>query len=133
MRIRVIFEDRTEDLISVIFGVNAWNYNLYYRPKEEEQLMAFDAPYQEPFVSDPNAKTLKDAAMKLMENTSESAEKCTKWVFGYRLRSDKKIKEIMLLARGLEACKRSHICRNRPPGPAVSSARNGRLWIRTFS
>ena len=32
MRIRVIFEDRTEDLISVIFGVNAWNYNLYYRP-----------------------------------------------------------------------------------------------------
>ena len=97
MRIRVIFEDQTEDLISVIFGVNAWNYNLYYRPKEEEQLMAFDAPYQEPFVSDPNAKALKDAAMKLMENTSESAEKCTKWVFGYRVRSDKKIKEIMLL------------------------------------
>lgn len=88
---------KPEDLISVIFGVNAWNYNLYYRPKEEEQLMAFDAPYQEPFVSDPNAKALKDAAMKLMENTSESAEKCTKWVFGYRVRSDKKIKEIMLL------------------------------------
>lgn len=97
MRIRVIFEDRTEELISVIFGVNAWNYNLFYRPKEAEQLLSFDAPYQEPFASDPQAAALKDAALKLMENDTDSAEKCTKWVFGYRVRPDKKIKEIMLL------------------------------------
>ena len=97
MRIRVIFEDRTEELISVLFGVNAWNYNLFYRPKEEEQLLSFDAPYQEPFLSDPHAKALKDASLKLMENTETSAEKCTKWVFGYRVRPDKKIQEIMLL------------------------------------
>lgn len=97
MRIRVIFEDRTEELISVIFGVNAWNYHLYYRPHEREELLSWDAPYQEPFVSDPAAKAMKDTCLKLMENTDPEAEKCTKWVFGYRLRQGKKIKEIVLV------------------------------------
>ena len=32
-RIHVTYTDRTEDLISVIFGVNCWNYNLYYKPR----------------------------------------------------------------------------------------------------
>jgi len=96
MRIRVIFEDATEELISVIFGVNAWNYNLFYRPKDHEGLMAFDAPYQEPFLSDPSAAAMKDAALQLMENTDETAEKCTKWVFAYRITKKVKIKEIML-------------------------------------
>lgn len=97
MRIRVIFEDETEELISVIFGVNAWNYHLYYKPHEHEQLLSWDAPYQEPFASDPDAKALKDASLRLMENTSPDAEKCTKWVYAYKVRSDKKIKKIMLI------------------------------------
>ena len=30
-RIRLLFSDRTEELISVIFGVNAFNYNLLFQ------------------------------------------------------------------------------------------------------
>ena len=80
-RIRLIFDDRTEELISVIFGVNAFNYNLYFRPKAHEgDLSSFGAPYNEPFKSDPNARKLLEDALVMTENTSENAEKMTKWV-----------------------------------------------------
>lgn len=97
MRIRVIFEDMTEELISVIFGVNTWNYNLYYKPHDRENIPSWASPYREPFASDENASRLKDASLMLMENTDVQAEHCTKWVFGYRLHPGKKIKEIMLV------------------------------------
>ena len=94
-RIRLIFDDRTEELISVIFGVNAFNYNLYFRPKAHEgDLSSFGAPYDEPFKSDPNARKLLEDALVMTENTSENAEKMTKWVFAYKPRSDKRIKKI---------------------------------------
>jgi len=104
MRIRIIFDDETEELVSVIFGVNAWNYNLYYRPHDREQLSCWDAPYNEPFTSDENAKALKDACLKLMENTDPEAEKCTKWVFGYKLRPGKTVKEIHFYREGAKHC-----------------------------
>ena len=96
-RIRVIFDDNTEELISVIFGVNAWNYNLYYGAKPKENMNSYDAPYAEPFISDANAAAMKDKALCLMENTDADAEKCTKWVFGYRINNVKKIKEIRII------------------------------------
>lgn len=94
-RIRLVYDDRTEDLISVIFGVNAFNYNLFFKQKDYEgNLMSFGAPYDEPFKSDPRARALLDAALVMTENTSDTAEKMTKWVFGYKPRSDKRIVKI---------------------------------------
>ncbi len=97
-RISVAFDDSTEELIPVIFGVNAWNYNLYFKPKPHEgNLMSFSAPYDEPFRSDKNAKGLLDNCLKLMENKDSTSEKATKWVFAYSIRADKNIKEIKLI------------------------------------
>lgn len=94
-RIRVLFTDRTEELISVIFGVNCFNYNLYFKPKEREgNLMSFSAPYNEPFASDPSAKALLEQSLYMSENTEESAEKASKWVFAYKPRADKEIERI---------------------------------------
>lgn len=94
-RIRIAFDDGNEELISVIFGVNAFNYNLYFRPLPHEgNLMSFGAPYDEPFRSDPGAKTLLDAALCMTENTDPAAEKMTKWVFAYKPRSDKRVVKI---------------------------------------
>ncbi len=94
-RIRILFEDRTEELISVIFGVNAFNYNLYFGQKPNENLFGcFAAPYDEPFRSDPNAKKLLNDALVMTENASPDAEKMTKWVFAYAPRADKRIKLI---------------------------------------
>ena len=95
-RIHVTYTDRTEDLISVIFGVNCWNYNLYFRPKPEEGLLCFEAPYQEPFLSDKHAKVLLDRSLKLTENKSEDAYKASKFVFAYRPDPAKTIKEIAI-------------------------------------
>ena len=82
---RIIFEDKTMELVSVIFGVNAFNYNLYFKPKPNEgNLMSFEAPYDEPFRSDKEAKKLLDGALILNENTADDAEKASKWIFCYK-------------------------------------------------
>jgi len=94
MRIQIVYDDDTEELISLIFGVNCWNYHLYYKPHAHENLNDFGAPYQEPFASDPAAAALKEAALQLMENTDPCAERGTKWVFGYRVRPDKRVREL---------------------------------------
>ena len=40
---RIVFDDETMELVSVIFGVNAFNYNLFYKPKPHEgNLMSFE-------------------------------------------------------------------------------------------
>lgn len=94
-RIRIIFTDRTEELISVIFGVNAFNYNLFFKQKPNEGLFGdFGSPYDEPFRSDANARKLLDNALIMYENKSDNAEKMTKWVFAYIPRADKKIEKI---------------------------------------
>ena len=95
-RIHLTFNDHTEELISVIFGVNAFNYNLFFAPKahENDDGHAFQAPYDEPFRSDPQARALLDNALMMNENTDETARKATKWVFVYRPREDKVLTEI---------------------------------------
>ncbi len=94
-RISVIYEDATEDMISVIFGVNAWNYNLFFKPKDcEGNLNSFAAPYDEPFRSDPEAAKLLSNSLRLMENEDEGAVKATKWVMGYRVRPEKRVVRI---------------------------------------
>jgi len=90
----VEYEDMTEELIFVHFGVNAWNYNIYYKSHDYEKCRYGWNMMQEPFASDPSAKALLDKSLKLMENTDPSAEKRTKFVFCYRLRPGKKIKTI---------------------------------------
>lgn len=95
-RIHVTYTDRAEDLISVIFGVNCWNYNLYYKPRPEEGLMSFEAPYQEPFSTDPAAMELLKRSLKLAENTADDAVRATKFVFAYRPDPAKTIKEICI-------------------------------------
>lgn len=97
-RIKIIYTDKTEDLISVIFGVNAWNYNLYFKTKPHEgNMLSFFAPYDEPFRSDPKAKELLMNCLRMMENTDDTAEKATKWVFAYKLRPDKEITRIQFI------------------------------------
>ena len=92
---RIIFDDKTMELVSVIFGVNAFNYNLYFKPKPNEgNLMSFEAPYDEPFKSDKDAKKLLDGALILNENVSDDAEKASKWIFCYKPRRDKQIVSI---------------------------------------
>jgi hypothetical protein len=103
-RIRVLYDDRTEELISVIFGVNCWNYNLFFKPKPHENIMHFSAPYDEPFRSDPEARKILEESLRLMENTDEACEKATKWVFAYKVRPEKRIIKIDF---GKEEAKRS--------------------------
>jgi hypothetical protein len=105
---RIIFEDKTMELVSVIFGVNAFNYNLYFKPKPNEgNLMSFEAPYDEPFRSDKEAKKLLDGALILNENTADDAEKASKWIFCYKPRPDK---SIVCIEWHKEEGKRADLC-----------------------
>lgn len=84
-RIRLVFADRTEELISVIFGVNAMPYEQLFRPlPHEDASMSFGAPYAEPFLSDPAARALLTDALWMTKNDDPAAEKATRWVFAYR-------------------------------------------------
>lgn len=95
-RIRIIYENRTEDMIPLLFGVNVWNYNLYFKSKPHEgNMMSFSAPYDEPFRSDANAAKLLDDCLKLTENTADNAEKGSKFVLGFKISPEKKIKKII--------------------------------------
>jgi len=97
-RIRIVFTDQTEELVSVIFGVNAFNYSLFFKAKPHEKLdNCFGAPYDEPFRSDPAARRLLEDALIMTENTADTAEKMTKWVFAYAPRADKQLDYIELV------------------------------------
>ncbi len=91
-RIVLKFNDKSQDIISVLFGINAFNYNLFYKPLEiEGNLMSYNAPYDEPFRSDARARELLDACLCLHENTAPDAQKATKFVFAYKPRTGKRI------------------------------------------
>ena len=90
--IDVRYDDNTQDMVSVIFGVNAFNYNLFFKSQEtEDKNNTFNAPYNEPFRSDINAYNLLSSSLILGENTSKDVQKHSKFVFAYRPRNDKKI------------------------------------------
>lgn len=84
-RLRIIYDNCTQVGIPLIFGVNAFNYELYCGSHEREHLPVFDAPYNEPFKSDDNARKLLDAALVLMDNDDPEREKNTRWVFAVKL------------------------------------------------
>lgn len=67
-QVRVVYQDWTQEIIPLIFGLNVWNYDLYHAKKPyETYLTTFDSPYDEPFRSDPEAKQLLDDALCLNE------------------------------------------------------------------
>ncbi|MBR6426587.1 MAG: hypothetical protein IKS28_02040, partial [Clostridia bacterium] len=92
-KIIVIYEDFTQDLIPLIFGVNVWNYNLYYRPKSEEgHCDSFSAPYDMPFSSDPKAKKMLEDSLLLYENKDDTVMRGTKFMFAVASNPEKTVK-----------------------------------------
>ena len=87
---KVVYTDNSEDYFELIFGVNCWSYKLFCKPNEKEK-WPWGAPYDEPFKSDPAAKALLDASLKLMENPSDDYEMGNKWVFGLRTNPKKTV------------------------------------------
>lgn len=94
-KIHIIYDDRTEDLFSILFGVNVWNYDLFEKAKDwEKGISSWGGPFREPFESDKEAEKLFYNCMQLMENTGETVEKNTKWVFGIKVNPNKVIKSV---------------------------------------
>lgn len=84
-RINIIYSDNTMETIHVIFGVNAWNYDLFEEPMESEKgLNQYWGPYPEPFKSDKNAAALLDQSLVLMKN---AAEKPARYILGIKVKS----------------------------------------------
>ncbi|MEW6231568.1 MAG: hypothetical protein AB1566_04525 [Chloroflexota bacterium] len=65
--VRVIYQDGQEDPIPLVFGWNLWWYNYRLGP---------EAPYPEPFASDPGARAALDQALRLYPAGSQPA-----WAF----------------------------------------------------
>ncbi len=84
-KIFIIYSDTTVDVIPIIFGVNLWNYELMNHVKKSETyLNTYGGPYQEPFLSDKNAKNLLDSSLVLMENDTV---KGGKYILGIKTRN----------------------------------------------
>lgn len=67
-----VYEDWTQEIVPLVFGLNVWNYDLYHTKKEyETYLNTFQSPYDEPFSSDPAAKKLLDDALLLNESDGD--------------------------------------------------------------
>jgi hypothetical protein len=74
--IQVQYEGGTMDFIPVLFGVNAWPYELFNLLKENEKsLPTYSGPYPEPFQSNLHAKSLLDDALVLRDTGAEKAMK----------------------------------------------------------
>ncbi len=92
-KIFIIYNDTTADVIPIIFGVNMWNYELLNQVKKSETyLNTYGGPYQEPFLSDKNAKSLLDSSLVLMENDTV---KGGKYILGIKTRN-KPVAKIIL-------------------------------------
>ena len=84
-KIFIVYSDTTVDVIPLIFGVNLWNYELLNKTKTSEiYLNNYRGPYPEPFLSDPEAKSLLNTSLVLMENDTV---KGGKYILGIRTRS----------------------------------------------
>ena len=93
--ITVVFTNGTCERIPVIFGVNCFHYDIFCKPQEfEAEPNVYSPPYDEPFRSDESAARLLDEALRLNWNESEDAQKNTKWVMCYRVKSKAQIKHI---------------------------------------
>ncbi len=80
------YTDWSEERVSVLFGVNAFNYSLFFGRGEDG--------FVEPFRSDPAAKKLLEEMLVLNVSDAPDAAKATKWVFGYKPNPRKCLREI---------------------------------------
>ena len=105
-KIHIDYADGTQDSMPVLFGVNCWNYNLFFKPQPwEDAGQSFEAPYDEPMRSDGNARELFEASLRMLLNDDPDAQKATRWVFAYRLRPDRELEGIRfesVKAQGVE-------------------------------
>ena len=90
-----VYTDHTEYCAPVIFGVNAWNYDLFCKSHAREKLPCFDAPYDEPFRSNAAARALLTDSLHLLDNEDPEREKNTRWVFGFQLDSTREAEKII--------------------------------------
>ncbi len=82
-KIIIVYSDYTQDLFPLIFGVNVWNYNLYYADG-----------YDMPFSSDPKAKKLLDESLLLYENKDDSSARGSKFMFAASADPEKTVEHI---------------------------------------
>ncbi len=88
-RVIVRYADDTLEQVPILFGVNAWPYELFTRPQSGEQSLlntnALKAgPYREPFASDPTAAALLAASLHNLENPD--APKFLRYLMAIRVR-----------------------------------------------
>jgi len=93
-QIRFLYDDRKLEVIPIIFGVNAWPYELFEQIKPHEKgLKTYGGPSREPFASDRQARRLLEESLCLRPN---DAEKGMKYVLAIRTRPVG-IKKILLI------------------------------------
>jgi len=92
-QINIVFDDDTQEIIPLLFGVNIWNYEIINPLKPGETLTTYFGYHPEPFASDSNAAALLEDSLVLMTNDER---KDFKYVFALDL-PGKKVREISLL------------------------------------
>ncbi len=85
-RIEIQYQDDTKTLIPVLFGVNAWSYELFDGLAPGEEYLAVinavkAAPFREPFERDPAAAALLRDSLRLTDGNPCKAER---YVFAVR-------------------------------------------------
>ena len=88
-RVIIRYSDDTLEQVPILFGVNAWTYELFTRPQPDEQgLLNTNAlkagPYREPFAKDPAAAALLASSLRILENPD--APKPLRYLMGIRVR-----------------------------------------------
>lgn len=102
-RVIVRYTDDTLEQLPILFGVNAWPYELFTSPQSGEQSLlntsALKAgPYREPFATDPAAAALLASSLRNLENLD--APKSLHYLMGIRVRPVP-LKSIELIDEGL--------------------------------
>jgi hypothetical protein len=88
-RVIVRYADDTLEQVPILFGVNAWPYELFTSPQSDEQgLLTTNAlkagPYRKPFATDPAAAALIASSLHILENPA--ASKPLRYLMGIRVR-----------------------------------------------
>ncbi|RLD09751.1 MAG: hypothetical protein DRI44_07780 [Chlamydiae bacterium] len=92
-QINIVFDDNTQEIFPLLFGVNIWNYELLNPLKPGETLTTYFGYHPEPFASDTNAAKLLEDSLVLMTNDER---KDFKYIFALDF-SGKTVREISLV------------------------------------